>query len=341
MQPDPAAVKTLPAPSDVLSLLRSGATLAVSVSGGKDSQAVLSAVLRHPDRASWPGRVVAIHADLGRAEWKGTGAFVQAMCDRAGVDLIVCRRDRGDLFDRFEERIATLSAKGSDAAFWPSAEQRYCTSDLKRGPIDSVLRRLAREGNGAVVSVDGLRADESAARAKRPTVALRPVSGKAFRDLTSAKAPADERVAAAVDAFLLGGTRGTVAVDWRPIFGFCEADVWDEIGTSTEDLRGRQARYALGDLSALTDWPAHPAYVYGNRRLSCAFCVLGCASDLANGARHNPEALAYLVTKEDETGKTFKTGQSLRGIVEAAGIDVDAVIASVAAVDSARYASVS
>jgi DNA sulfur modification protein DndC len=53
---------------------------------------------------------------------------------------------------------------------WPSSAMRYCTSDLKRGPCEKVIRRLLREsGRRNVISCFGFRAEESAARAKRPT----------------------------------------------------------------------------------------------------------------------------------------------------------------------------
>ncbi|MFD7959236.1 phosphoadenosine phosphosulfate reductase family protein [Streptomyces zaomyceticus] len=51
---------------------------------------------------------------------------------------------------------------------------------------------------------------------------------------------------------------------WRPIHGWSDVDVWREV-----------ARSGL---------PYHEAYDWGNRRLSCVFCVRGCTSNLVNGA---------------------------------------------------------
>lgn len=40
--------------------------------------------------------------------------------------------------------------------------------------------------------------------------------------------------------------------------------------SSWADLRDRRDRWAAGDRNVLVDWPAAPAYVLGNERLSCA-----------------------------------------------------------------------
>jgi hypothetical protein len=76
---------------------------------------------------------------------------------------------------------------------------RYCTSDLKRGPISRWLRNTFPSGN--VVCSMGLRAEESSARAKRQT----------FRIRKDSSAP----------------TKGRFVYDWLPIHDWTEADVWD------------------------------------------------------------------------------------------------------------------
>jgi 3'-phosphoadenosine 5'-phosphosulfate sulfotransferase (PAPS reductase)/FAD synthetase len=49
----------------------------------------------------------------------------------------------------------------------------------------------------------------------------------------------------------------------------------------------------------------HWAYAAGNSRLSCVFCILASARDLANGARHRPELFARYVELEERTGYTM------------------------------------
>ena len=53
------------------------------------------------------------------------------------------------------------------------------------------------------------------------------------------------------------------------------------------------------------------AYAAGNRRLSCVFCIFGCASDIANGRRERPELFREYIELENETGWTMFPGESL------------------------------
>lgn len=82
--------------------------------------------------------MVIIHADLGRAEWIQTPAFVRHLSYVAGLPLVVVRRPQGDLVQEIQDRMVKLA--GTDKPFWPSSAQRYCTSDQKRGQIDTFLR---------------------------------------------------------------------------------------------------------------------------------------------------------------------------------------------------------
>lgn len=83
--------------------------------------------------------------------------------------------------------------------------------------------------------------------------------------------------------------------------------------------RLRRRAYAAGyHAEALDGWPAHPAYVLGNERVSCALCVLASRNDLVVGARHNPEAFEFIAALEERTGSTFRPEGSLRQILAAA-----------------------
>ena len=76
-----------------------------------------------------------------------------------GVPFILAPAASGKtLLDRIEER-----------GRFPSAKARFCTSDLKRGPIERELRRYLKARphfGGLVVSAMGMRASESPARSK-------------------------------------------------------------------------------------------------------------------------------------------------------------------------------
>ena len=76
---------------------------------------------------------------------------------------------------------------------------RYCTSDMKRGPISRWLRNTFPTGN--VICSMGLRAEESTARARKEIFQLRQDSS----------AP----------------TKGRFVHNWLPIHDWTESDVWD------------------------------------------------------------------------------------------------------------------
>ena len=185
---------TQPLP-DVLTLLRNGAALVLSVSGGKDSDAMSHHLLDLRQSEGWPGDVLMVHADLGaRVEWQQTPDYVRDLARRKGVPLHVVRWAHGDLIDRIWQRYH----KDPSRPCWPSSQMRYCTSDLKRGPISRFLRN--HFPTGQVICAMGLRAEESSARAKRQALRLRKDSS----------AP----------------TRGRFVYDWLPVHDWSETNVW-------------------------------------------------------------------------------------------------------------------
>ena len=145
-------------PPDAITLLRNGAALVLSVSAGKDSDAMSHDIINMRRREGWPGTAIMLHADLGRAEWHNTPDYVRDLAQRKGVPLHVVRWQHGDLIDRIWQRYY----KDPTRPCWPSAKIRYCTSDLKKGPLNRAMRQLFPTGN--VVCAIGLRAGESSAR---------------------------------------------------------------------------------------------------------------------------------------------------------------------------------
>ena len=99
-------MKTISIPPVIQQALISGATLAISISGGKDSQALLNALNRR--KYNWPGPYFTIHAHLGRAEWPESLDHCRLISQQAGMELIVVRRNKGDLVDRMSERMDQL-----------------------------------------------------------------------------------------------------------------------------------------------------------------------------------------------------------------------------------------
>ena len=290
----------IPAPIHIA--LGNGASLAVSISGGKDSQAMLEALADERERQQWQGEFFAIHAHLGRMEWPQTLAHCEKMAVSVGVPLLVVSRPQGDLLQEMWDRLEKL--RGTDKPPFPSAQNRYCTSDQKRNQIDKVLRAApcpdsknryctshhktnqidkSLRRHQVVISAEGIRADESRKRATDPPWEYR-------KQINNSK---------------------RTAYTWRPLLHWTEADVWERIGHTQSDVQRRRQLYRLGQREEAFDgWRAHPAYVLGNQRVSCALCVLASHADIANGARHNPELLAELVRMENESGFSFR--QNLR-----------------------------
>lgn len=142
-------------PPEILRLRDAEALFAISHSGCKDSQAMMIRL-----RPIVPAdQMLVVYADLGDVVWPGTLAHIEATIGPA--PLLVVRAK------------TTLLAMVERRGRWPSPKFRQCTSDLKRGPIDTGVRRFLRANprfGGRVVSCIGLRADESADRARRPTL---------------------------------------------------------------------------------------------------------------------------------------------------------------------------
>lgn len=259
----------------ILSAAAQGAWFAFSLSGGKDSTLAAWAATAWLDRLGHPReRRIAIHADLGRAEWRSTPAMVETVAARLGVPLVVVRRTAGDMVARWEQRfengkrryeaLETYNLIGP----WSSSALRFCTSELK---VQVIGPELARRWRGdTIVSVVGLRREESVAR--RTTPISRP----------------DHRFAKA------GNKAGTRMITWHPLVDWTSREVFDA-----------HAHRGL---------PLHEAYCrYGSSRLSCAFCVLASAHDLsaATLAAGNHDLYRLLVGLEVESTFSFQPARWL------------------------------
>ncbi len=175
-----------PVPPECREMIRAGALVSISTSGGKDSQAMTVLLSRIVPR----DRLVAVHAPLGEVEWPGTIEHIRATLP-PGMLLILAPVASGKtLLDSIEER-----------GRFPSPNVRWCTSSLKRGPIERELRRYLKANprfGGRVVSAMGMRAEESPARARKPPWRLSERNSRA----------------------------GRTWFDWLPIFDLTEREVF-------------------------------------------------------------------------------------------------------------------
>jgi DNA sulfur modification protein DndC len=152
----------------IAELVAAGGLFVVNHSGGKDSQAMFHVVRRHvPD-----AQIVVVHAHLPEVEWEGTWEHVQATT--LGLPCYATQSTTKTLLQMVEAR-----------GMFPSPNQRQCTSDLKRGPIEREIRRILKErgrGERIVVNCMGMRAQESSSRAKLATFKRNKVNSVAGRD---------------------------------------------------------------------------------------------------------------------------------------------------------------
>lgn len=269
----PCVVGAEPAPAldpTITAAIEAGAWFAFNLSGGKDSTAAAHAAIGLLDALGHPAdRRLAVHADLGRAEWRSTPPTVAAIAARLELPLLVVRRTAGDMVSRWEQRF--LAGKRRYQALetynligpWSSASLRFCTSELK---IQVIGPELARRYRGeTIVSVIGLRREESPSR--RATPISRP----------------DDRFAKP------GNAAGTTMIAWHPAVDWTQAQVF-----------AAHHRHGL---------PLHEAYQhYGATRLSCAFCVLGSLHDLraSTHAMGNSDLYRHLVAIEANSTFSFQ-----------------------------------
>ncbi|MER6109290.1 phosphoadenosine phosphosulfate reductase family protein [Streptomyces hirsutus] len=205
-------------------LIRDADWVAVSSSAGKDSQAMLSYVVGRAKALGMLDKVVVVHADLGDIEWGGTKALAEEQARMVGVARFeVVKATGGDLLERVKTRFLKLKAKaereaverGEDPATakvapaWPSSSARWCTSDVKRGPIWKLFTKLTAELSHLgrpvrILNCIGQRAAESPKRAKLKAVEIDRSASNGKRHITT----------------------------WRPIHGWSDAEVWREIARS-------------------------------------------------------------------------------------------------------------
>lgn len=162
------------APQEIIDAALQGAVFVFNISGGKDGLCAAHAGMRFLDSLGHPRNLRhAMHADLGRTEWLETPETVERQAAHLGLPLIVVRRPKGDLVSvwrqRYEDGLPEYDAlrrirlRGP----WSGPGQKFCQPAMKRDQFVKDLRH--RFPASRVVSVIGVRRDESRDRAKAET----------------------------------------------------------------------------------------------------------------------------------------------------------------------------
>lgn len=165
----------------------------ISVSGGKDSHAMLFLVRDLADRQGVPReKLLAMYADTGM-EWHNAGEHVRALCKAAGVELVTVYPVR-PMIEKIRFRAERIKASGKDSSAFPAPTCRWCTAEQKVAPMDKVINKFS----GKLLKVTGERWEESAVRSELVEFCTVPrVTCKTRR-----------------------------VFGWRPMLAFKEADIW-------------------------------------------------------------------------------------------------------------------
>ena len=200
LEPDAAERAQLRFINGVLDL-RQFDKIFISVSGGKDSHAMLFLVRDLADRQGVPReKLLAMYADTGM-EWHNAGEHVKVLCKAADVELVTVYPVR-PMIEQFKfvgnaliekNRIRKIEMKRAAIQF-PTVRCRYCTSRQKIYPMD----KLTRTFTGKLLKVTGERWAESKARSELPEFCSMP---------------------------RLNNRERTV-YGWRPMLAFSESDIW-------------------------------------------------------------------------------------------------------------------
>jgi len=187
----------------VLAMLNAGAPICLSVSGGKDSSAMVHAVMHFLAVNGYGNQVMLWHADLGEnMEWRDSIDQCRKIADYYNLPLKIVKANQGTMLDGWQQRwqrsvkryrqleIRTLIKPWSGPGL-----ARFCTSGWKTTPLGRGVRN--EFDRAPVLNVVGIRREESVARAGTPI----------SKDGDVRKFP-----------------KGTV--DWFPIAAWKLADVW-------------------------------------------------------------------------------------------------------------------
>lgn len=243
-------------PPHPMDLVRMGATVVASLSGGKDGQAMLAHLV---DRIGVPkDQIIAIHADLGDAEWPGTASHAKSQADHYGVPFLVCRAK--DMAGNPKDLLDYVDQRGQ----FFSRSARFCTSDWKRGPIRRTVNAYLKtigHPSPYVLNAMGMRAEESVERKK-----MKPLQ---FRKDASCPAVSYPEI---LDAETRAHKR--IFFDWHPILHFSEKQVF-----ATIKAAGQEPHWAYTEAGA--------------RRLSCLICMFSSEEDIRAAVSSSDKGKAY------------------------------------------------
>lgn len=235
----------------------------VSFSGGKDSLAALLWTREHITR-----NFTTVFCDTG---WEHplTYEYINRIADKLHLDMVTLRSRKYD----------GMVELARDKRRWPSVKARFCTVELKVKPmIDFILDNV----NDHALIVQGIRADESRARAKMQA------ESKYFKNYfepfgydKNGKPKKYSYRGKEVRAF-----REKFSDDLlRPVFNWSAQEVVDYILAAGLEL--------------------NPLYNMGYKRVGCWPCVMSNQREILNLSRLSPKRIEQIAELENELQSTF------------------------------------
>ena len=168
---------------EIEALARAGAWFSYSVSGGKDGNIAAVAADAWLDSIGHPRQKrLVVHSDLGLIEWPDSLKMCREVAERLRLPLIEVQPAR-DMIGRWKNRWDNARRRYENGEIvtligpWSTPDNRFCTSELKQQAIGARLRKIVGADiavnkpaglETAIVSVTGVRGQESTNRAKQP-----------------------------------------------------------------------------------------------------------------------------------------------------------------------------
>jgi len=275
--------------------------MVVSLSGGKDSVALLSYLVRQSDPAQYLA-----HYQVLPEDWPETLPYVQEVCAQLRVRLIAQQllyaptgdgtgvkrlaiRDVNGPADIVPLGTPGVIAGVTDLALrrgWPpSPATRFCTSYFKIALLDAWLRQERATVWPERLVLLGERAAESPRRARKAAHAPR-------LEWKTGQLPNGKR-------FRLDTP--TVIYNALPLFTWTRREVFRELRDA--GITPHPAYRAQG----MQPWQMYDEDAEGGPRTACRFCIYASRADLCHQAQHqaHAELLHQLVQAERHMGKTW------------------------------------
>ena len=134
----------------------------VSISGGKDSHAMLFKIRNLAEQQGALDKIIAMYADTGM-EWYNAESHVRKICAAARIPLEVVYPIR-PMLEKFAFRFSQINQNRKDIikVGFPNAKCRHCTSEQKVAPMDKLIRQYGKKDHPVILlKITGERWEES------------------------------------------------------------------------------------------------------------------------------------------------------------------------------------